>query len=155
MSDNDVPVLGGDAAPAGEEKSDTLNADGTRREAVRLTTVFGGRICQYGKAYACVISDVSAGGAKVRLKDPNDFMRVTQAGETQLIFERLSDYKALNCVVAWVRPEEHTVGLRFIDPELRMRMVMRRLMPTRWRLANDKENAQEGGEPVSTDTEES
>ena len=115
--------------------------DSSRRDAVRLTTVFGGRVCQYGRAYACVISDVSAGGAKVRLKDPHDFTRIAQSGEAQLIFERLSDYKALNTVVAWVKPDEHTLGLSFIDPELRRRVVIKRLMPNRWRLANEKANA--------------
>jgi len=119
------------------ENSGSNSQEGTRRENVRLTTVFGGRICQFGKAYACVISDVSGGGAKVRLKDPNDYARITQSGEVQLIFERLSDYKALNTVVAWVKPNEHTVGLRFTDPELRRRVVLKRLMPTRWKLAND------------------
>lgn len=120
---------------------------GTRRAAVRLTTVFGGRMCQYGKAYACIISDVSLGGAKVRFKEPQDFSRMAQSGEVQLIFERLSDYKALNTVVAWVKPKEFTLGLRFIDPELRRRVVIKRLMPTRWRLANEQNPQQEADEP--------
>lgn len=118
--------------------------DGTRRGAVRLTTVYGGRVCQFGKAYACTISDVSLGGAKVRLKSPEDYGRITQTGEIQLIFERLTDYKALNTVVAWVKPGEFTVGLRFTDPELRRRVVIKRLMPNRWRVAN--------GEPQQGDT---
>jgi len=116
----------------------------SRRQAVRLTTVFGGRICQYGKAYACVISDVSEGGAKVRLKDPHDFTRVSQSGEVQLVFERLTDYKALNGVVAWERPNEHTLGISFTDPELRRRVVLKRLMPNRWRVAQEHAAQQEG-----------
>lgn len=127
---------------------------GTRRQAMRLTTVYGGRICQFGKAYACIISDVSAGGVKVRLKDPDDFARITHTGEIQLIFERLSDYKALNTVVAWTKPNEHTVGLRFIDPELRRRLVLKRLMPNRWRLANaqvEAENAEENADRAESD----
>jgi len=124
--------------------------EGSRRGTVRLTTVYGGRVCQFGKAYACIISDVSAGGAKVRLKDPHDFPRITKTGEVQLVFERLSDYKALNSVVAWVRPDEFTVGLRFTDPELRRRVVMKRLMPNRWKAAHEQldslEPEGEGGE---------
>ncbi|HEY9163817.1 MAG TPA: PilZ domain-containing protein [Magnetovibrio sp.] len=131
---NDNPA----AAKGQGAKPDT----GTRRQATRLTTVYGGRICQFGKAYPCIISDVSAGGVKVRLKEPGDFARITKTGEVQLIFERLTDYKALNSVVAWVKPDEHTVGLRFTDPELRRRLVMKRLMPNRWRLANAQHEAE-------------
>lgn len=123
--------------------------EGTRRQAVRLTTVYGGRICQFGKAYACVISDVSAGGVKVRLKDPDDFARIAHSGEVQLIFERLSDYKALNTVVAWTKPNEHTVGLRFTDPELRRRLVLKRLMPNRWQLANAQVEAENAAEDAA------
>jgi len=39
------------------ENSGSNSQEGTRRENVRLTTVFGGRICQFGKAYACVRSE--------------------------------------------------------------------------------------------------
>jgi c-di-GMP-binding flagellar brake protein YcgR len=114
------------------------DANGARREAVRLTTVYSGRVCQHGKAFACVISDVSLGGAKVLMKTVEDFSRISRSGEVQLIFERLSDYKALNTVVAWVKAGEHTLGLRFIDPELRRRVVIKRLMPNRWRVANEQ-----------------
>lgn len=142
MSNSEVPV---DDVPKTEEAS----TQGTRREAVRLTTVYGGRICQHGKAYACIISDVSAGGAKVRLKDPNDYRRVTRSGDVQLIFERLSDYNALKTVVAWDKPDEQAIGLRFVDSELRCRMVIKRLMPNRWRLAQsqaDDDAADDKGE---------
>lgn len=126
-ADRDIPVT-----------PQSPNAEGSRRGTVRLTTVYGGRICQFGKAYACIISDVSAGGAKVRLKDPHDFPRITKTGDVQLVFERLSDYKALNSVVAWVKPDEFTVGLSFTDPELRRRVVMKRLMPNRWKAAHEQ-----------------
>lgn len=117
----------------------------SRRQAVRLTTVYGGRICQYGRAYPCIISDVSEGGAKVRLKDPHDFDKIKKSGAIQLIFERLSDYKALNTEVAWLKPDEFTVGLRFIDPQLRRRVVMKRLMPNLWRIANEGGDEEEQG----------
>lgn len=136
MSNAEVPV---DGVP---------KAEGARRDDVRLTTVYGGRICQHGKAYACIISDVSAGGAKVRLKDPNDYRRVTRSGDVQLIFERLSDYNALNTVVAWDRPEEHAIGLRFVDSELRCRMVIKRLMPNRWRMAQEQADVVTADEAV-------
>ena len=139
MSEVDAPTGALTDAVADKSGEDEVAKNGgSRRAAVRLTTVYGGRMCQYGKAYACIISDVSMGGAKVRFKDPQDFSRMAQSGEVQLIFERLSDYKALNTVVAWVKPNEHTVGLRFVDPELRRRLVIKRLMPTRWRLANEQ-----------------
>lgn len=149
MSETDTPS----AAAIPSAKPDDKQADSaeSRRQSVRLTTVYSGRICQFGKAYACVISDVSAGGAKVRLKDPKDFERITRSGEIQLIFERLSDYKALNTVVAWVKPAEYVVGLRFTDPELRRRVVMRRLMPTRWSLAHaatEEEKDQDASAPA-------
>lgn len=134
----------GDSRPDAPDEEPADADGGLRRAAVRLTTVFGGRVCQYGKAYACVISDVSLGGAKVRLKDPADFTRMTHSGEVQLIFERLSDYKALNTDVAWVKPNEHTLGLRFVDPELRRRVVIKRLMPNRWRVANAQQQKVEG-----------
>lgn len=113
----------------------------SRRHDVRLSTVFGGRVCQFGKGYACIVSDVSEGGAQVHMKTDSDFRRLTQSGPIQLIFERLSDYKALNAVVVWVRAEEALLGLRFTDPPLRCRLVIKRLMPNRWRLVNKRANA--------------
>ena len=137
MSDSGAPASG-DATQDAEQVE-------SQRNTVRLTTVYGGRICQYGRAYECVISDVSVGGAKVRMKDPHDFGKITASGEAQLIFERLSDYKALNAIVAWRKPDEHVVGLEFTDPELRRRVVLKRLMPNRWRIAN--EDAPSGESP--------
>ncbi len=137
MSDSGAPASG-DATQDAEQVE-------SQRNTVRLTTVYGGRICQYGRAYECVISDVSVGGAKVRMKDPHDFDKITANGEAQLIFERLSDYKALNAIVAWRKPDEHVVGLEFTDPELRRRVVLKRLMPNRWRIAN--EDAPSGESP--------
>ncbi|MCW8915940.1 MAG: PilZ domain-containing protein [Magnetovibrio sp.] len=108
-----------------------------RRQNVRLTTVYGGRISQFGKAYACTVSDVSAGGAKLKLKDPQHFNALIMDQPVQLVFERLSDYKALNGDLAWSNPNEHIVGINFTDPELRRRVVLKRLMPNRWRIANE------------------
>lgn len=122
-----------------------------RRNAVRLTTVFGGRISQFGKAYACVVSDVSAGGAKVKMKDPHDYTKLVHEQPVQLVFERLSDYKALNGDIAWSRPDEFIVGLTFTDPELRRRVVLKRLMPNRWRIANEKAE-REAEETALTET---
>jgi len=115
--------------------------DATPRKAVRLTTVFGGRVCQYGKAYECIISDVSMGGAQVKLKNPQDFDKFVSCTPAQLVFERLSDYKALNADVAWLKPHENAVGLKFTDSELRRRIVIKRLMPNRWRIANEENEA--------------
>jgi len=109
----------------------------SRRQAVRLTTVYGGRISQFGKAYACTVSDISVGGAKVKMKDPRDFGVLVKDQTVQLVFERLTDYKALNGELAWMKPNEFVVGLTFTDPELRRRMVLKRLMPNRWRIANE------------------
>lgn len=128
----------------GAPKADAQEADFvSRRQATRLSTVYGGRICQHGKAYACVISDLSEGGAKVRLKDAYDFGRMTRTGEVQLIFERLSEYRALNGVVAWLRPEEQVVGVSFTDPNLRRRVVIKRLMPNRWNVMRDRNAAED------------
>lgn len=119
------------------------------RSNVRLTTIFAGRICQYGHAFECIISDLSMGGAKVKLKNPKDFLKFTTSTPVQLTFERLTDYKALNAEVAWLRPKEDVVGLEFSDPELRRRIVMKKLMPNRWRIANqendEKEDVPNGG----------
>ncbi|MCK5167995.1 MAG: PilZ domain-containing protein, partial [Rhodospirillaceae bacterium] len=60
-----------------------------RRGAVRLTTVYGGRVCQAGKAYSCVISDVSETGAKLRLKDSANKTFIVSDLPVQLIFDRL------------------------------------------------------------------
>jgi len=109
-----------------------------RRNAVRLSTVFGGRVSQYGKAYACTISDVSAGGAKVKIKDPKHYAALIHDQQVQLVFERLSDYKALNGEIAWSKPGEYVIGITFTDPELRRRVVLKRLMPNRWRIANEQ-----------------
>lgn len=131
MSDN--------APPKPELKSDAENLAelASRRQAVRLTTVYGGRISQFGKAYACTVSDISVGGAKVKMKDPRDFGVLVKDQTVQLVFERLTDYKALNGELAWLRSNEFVVGLTFTDPELRRRMVLKRLMPNRWRIANE------------------
>ena len=108
-----------------------------RRQNVRLTTVYGGRISQFGKAYPCTVSDVSAGGAKIKIKDPQHYNVLLHDQPVQLVFERLSDYKALNGDIAWAQPGEHIVGMTFSDPELRRRVVLKRLMPNRWRIANE------------------
>lgn len=131
---SDQVVQGGD-----QEKSeaDQLAEATSRRQAVRLTTVYGGRISQYGKAYACIISDVSVGGAKVKIKDAKDFALLVKNQTVQLVFERLSDYKVLNGEIAWMKPAECVVGLTFSDPELRRRVVLKLLMPNRWRIANE------------------
>ena len=108
-----------------------------RRQNVRLTTVYGGRISQFGKAYPCTVSDVSAGGAKIKIKDIEHYHALLHDQPVQLVFERLNDYKALNGDIAWVRPGEQIVGMTFSDPELRRRVVLKRLMPNRWRIANE------------------
>jgi len=118
------------------------------RHNVRLMTVFGGRICQYGKAYECIISDVSMGGAKVKLKDVDNFHKFGMTNPAQLTFERLSDYKALNAEIAWLKKEENIVGLKFTDPEIRRRIVIKRLMPNRWRLANTEQDSHENSEDL-------
>jgi len=122
-----------------EQKSEAENLEELtkRRQAVRLTTVYGGRISQFGKAYACTVSDISVGGAKVKLKDPRDFGVLVKDQTVQLVFERLTDYKALNGELAWMKPNEFVVGMTFTDPELRRRMILKRLMPNRWRIANE------------------
>ena len=68
----------------------------SRRQAVRLTTVYGGRISQFGKAYACTVSDISVGGAKVKLKDPRASGVLVKGKHAQLVFGGLSEYKSLN-----------------------------------------------------------
>jgi len=123
--------------PEPKPESEDLAELARRRKTVRLTTVYGGRISQFGKAYACTVSDVSVGGAKVKMKDPQDFNVLVKDQSVQLVFERLTDYKALNGELAWTKPNEHVVGLTFTDPELRRRMVLKRLMPNRWRIANE------------------
>lgn len=131
-----------DKAPE-NDKAAEVDAVELQRTNVRLTTVYGGRVCQFGRAYECTISDVSIGGAKVRMKNPHDFDKITANGEAQLIFERLSDYKALNAIVSWRKPAENVVGLEFTDPELRRRVVIKRLMPNRWRIANEDTSSEE------------
>lgn len=120
-----------------------------RRNAVRLSTVYGGRICQFGKAYPCVVSDVSLDGAKVKLKDPEHFAVLVKNQNVQLVFERLSDYKALNGEIAWLKPDENRLGLKFADPEIRRRVVLKRLMPNRWRIAHEQINCETTGAPAS------
>lgn len=141
--------------PKNAPRGEPLDAEelAKRRNAVRLTTVYGGRITQFGKAYPCVVSDVSAGGAKVKLKDPRDFAVLVKDQQVQLVFERLSDYKALNGELAWVKPDELVVGLTFTDPELRRRVVLKRLMPNRWRIANEQVRRETTNTP-SSDTSE-
>ena len=152
-TDDDMPQDGAAQSPNGTAKDEGPPDALSRRQAVRLTTVYGGRVCQYGKAYACIISDVSAGGAKVRMKDPHDYPKIKQSGEVQLVFERLSDYKALNSEVAWLKPAEHTIGLRFTDPELRRRVVIKRLMPNRWKIASQQIAGESGEEETGGGTD--
>jgi len=143
------------ASPQGQEipTAEDLAALAKRRQAVRLTTVYGGRISQYGKAYACTISDVSVGGAKVKVKDPKDFNVLIKDQAVQLVFERLTDYKALNGEIAWLKPAEQVVGLTFSDPELRRRVVLKRLMPNRWRIATEHAERQDSEATPSEELE--
>lgn len=71
------------------EKDAGSSEANARRGAVRVSTVYGGRVCQAGHAFACVISDVSLSGAKLRLKDTNDRRNILSDQPVQLIFDRL------------------------------------------------------------------
>ena len=126
------------------DQKSSLEKEKTRRGAVRITTVYGGRVCQAGKAYTCVISDVSESGAKLRLKNPDDKVAIVQDLQVQLIFDRLGEYKSLNGDLAWIKGEESTMGIKFSDIEKKRHRVISALMPNRWNLvkntATDKGN---------------
>lgn len=139
-------------APLSDEEDSNVSK---RRQAVRLSTVYGGRITQFGKAYPCTISDVSAGGAKVKLKDAADFAKLLPEQPAHLVFERLTDYKSLGGDIAWFRPNELAIGLTFTDPELRRRVVLKRLMPNRWRVANEQAVQYRDGEEKMPPSEQS
>lgn len=106
----------------------------TRRSAVRLSTVYGGRVCQGGRAYPCVISDVSESGAKIRLKDASEKRAIIPDLPVQLIFDRLGEYKSLNGNLAWFGGEDPAMGIQFSDMEKRRHRVISTLMPNRWNL---------------------
>lgn len=111
------------------EKETEMNS---RRGAVRITTVYGGRVCQSGHAFGCVISDVSASGARLRLKETQDRRNILSDQPVQLIFDRLGEYKALEGEIAWVKGEDAVMGIHFSNPEKVCHRVISRLMPTRW-----------------------
>ncbi len=115
-----------------------------RRGAVRLTTVYGGRACQAGKAYACVISDVSETGAKLRLKDSANKIFIVPDLPVQLIFDRLGEYKSLNGNMMWLKGEEATMGIRFSDIEKKRHRVISALMPNRWNLVKNSTSTESG-----------
>ncbi|MCK5444624.1 MAG: PilZ domain-containing protein [Rhodospirillaceae bacterium] len=114
-----------------EKDADSSEAN-SRRGAVRVTTVYGGRVCQSGHAFGCVISDVSLSGAKLRLKDTNDRRNILSDQPVQLIFDRLGEYKALEGNIAWLKGDEFTMGIEFTNSEKIRNRVMARLMPNRW-----------------------
>ena len=111
--------------------------DQHRRGAVRLMTVYGGRVCQAGKAYPCVISDVSETGAKLRLKDAESRTLIVPDLPVQLIFDRLGEYKSLNGDMMWLKGEEATMGVKFSDIEKKRHRVISALMPNRWNLVQN------------------
>ncbi|MDH5189309.1 MAG: PilZ domain-containing protein [Rhodospirillaceae bacterium] len=119
-------------------------AQNSRRHAVRISTVYGGRISQAGKAYKCVISDISETGAKLRLKEISDKTLIVKDLGVQLIFDRLGEYKSLNGDLIWIKGEEATMGIKFSDIEKKRHSVIAALMPNRWNLvqnsAPNKEN---------------
>ncbi len=113
--------------------------EGSRRNSVRLTTVYGARVCQSGRAFGCVVSDVSVSGAKVKLKEPNDRRSIVDNQSVQLIFDRLGEYKALNGTIAWLSNETHILGVSFSDDEKIRNRVISKLMPNRWNLVHNRE----------------
>ncbi|MCK4938926.1 MAG: PilZ domain-containing protein [Rhodospirillaceae bacterium] len=117
--------------------------DQFRRGAVRLTTVYGGRVCQAGKAYPCVISDVSETGAKLRIKDPENKSSIVPDHPVQLIFNRLGEYKSLNGSMMWLKDEEATMGIKFSDIEKKRHRVISALMPNRWNLVQNNASAED------------
>ena len=133
MSENDNP----------EKSKNTVSPENSRRGAVRITTVYGGRVCQAGKAYSCVISDVSETGAKLRLKDAGEKSQIIGDLEVQLIFDRLGEYKSLNGDLAWIKGEEATMGIKFSDIEKKRHRVISALMPSRWNLVQNNSTKKE------------
>jgi len=120
-----------------KESKKTVSPENSRRGAVRMSTVYGGRICQAGKAYGCVISDVSETGAKLRLKENSEKGQIIDDLEVQLIFDRLGEYKSLNGDLAWIKGEEATMGIKFSDIEKKRHRVISALMPNRWNLVQN------------------
>ena len=113
-----------------------------RRGAVRLTTVYGGRVCQSGKAYPCVISDVSETGVRLRLKDIENKSSIISDYPVQLIFDRLGEYKSLNGDMVWLGGEDATMGIKFSDIEKKRHRVISALMPNRWNLVQNSASAE-------------
>ncbi len=76
-----------------------------RREHVRKSVIWSGRVEGEDRSVKCRILDVAIGGAKVQLLEPWDYL-----GEANLIIDRLCQF---SCKVVWC--DDLFLGLRFHD----------------------------------------
>ncbi|TCS64022.1 PilZ domain-containing protein [Varunaivibrio sulfuroxidans] len=124
-------LLGGEI----EERQDPGGLDLGRRASPRLSSVYSAKLAQRGKVQACVVTNLSLTGGRVKLTQPVDVH-----APMRLMFDRLGDYWALNVGVVW--SASGMVGVRLFDAEETRRATLQRLMPGRFKRMNfprDKE----------------
>lgn len=92
-----------------------------RRASRRKPTLWEGRLDTDAGVFACVILNVSQGGALVQLDAP--LLPVERA---TLMIER---FGSLAARIVWQMPDEGRIGIRFTDPPQQVARVLNGALP--------------------------
>lgn len=92
-----------------------------RRATRRKPTLWEGRLDTESGVFACVILNVSQGGALVQLEAP-----LLPTERATLTIER---FGALGAQIVWQMPDEGRLGIRFTDPPQVVARVLSGALP--------------------------
>ena len=90
---------------AGDAPADALPFAANRRLFARAAVSWGARFITAASSHACVLLNISAGGARLRSSDPPE---IGQRG--RLIIDR---YGSFDAEIVWVHNQQLGAGLRF------------------------------------------
>lgn len=122
----------------GAESQDVGVPNLGRRASPRLSSVYSAKLAQRGKVQACVVTNLSLTGGRVKLTHPVDVH-----APMRLMFDRLGDYWALNVGVVW--SASGMIGVRLFDAEETRRATLQRLMPGRFKRVDGPKSEAKGG----------
>jgi hypothetical protein len=92
-----------------------------RRAHRRKPTLWEGRLDTDIGVFACVVLNISQGGALVQLDAP-----LLPAERASLTIER---YGSLGAEIVWQMPDEGRVGIRFTDPPQHVARILSGALP--------------------------
>jgi len=110
-----------DAVPQTRREATPAASAHERRAHRRKPTLWEGRLDTDVGAFACVVLNISQGGAMVQLSAP-----LASTRRATLMIER---FGTLNANIVWHLPHEGKIGLRFVDPPQKVARVLCGALP--------------------------